>query len=370
MSGQRHVCVVTGSRAEFGLLRPVMESIRSHVQLRLSVIAAGAHLLPPTRTIEEVQAEFDVALIVPMQEGGETGRFADAVALGRGVERLARAFDDLRPDYVLVLGDRIEAFAAAAAASIGGIRVAHMHGGDRAEGIADESVRHAITKLAHIHLPATEASAERIIAMGEHEQTVHIVGSPAIDDLARFGPLTDDEFVDCGSPQIVFLMHPVGRPDDEEEHDAARVLEASQRVGRTCALDPNHDSGRAGIVRAIESAEICRHAHLPRRRFVGLLRRAKVLVGNSSAGLIEAAALGLWCVNIGPRQGGRERPGNVIDVLEPDSPALEQALRDALEGGPSRGRHPYGDGRAGARTATILATLNFDHHPLRKRNTY
>ncbi len=133
MSGQRHVCVVTGSRAEFGLLRPVMESIRSHPQLRLSVIAAGAHLLPPARTIKEVQAEFDLALIVPMQESDTTGRFADAVALGRGVEKLARAFESLRPDCVLVLGDRIEAMAAAAAASLGSIRVAQLHGGDRAE---------------------------------------------------------------------------------------------------------------------------------------------------------------------------------------------------------------------------------------------
>ena len=125
-------------------------------------------------------------------------------------------FAQIKPHCVLVLGDRIEAFAGASAGSIGGFMLAHMHGGDRAEGIADEAMRHAITKLAHLHLPATQESADRIIAMGEHADGVHVVGSPAIDGLDAIPPLSDEKYAALGSLEIVFLMHPIGRADDAE----------------------------------------------------------------------------------------------------------------------------------------------------------
>ncbi|MFN9973571.1 MAG: UDP-N-acetylglucosamine 2-epimerase, partial [Phycisphaerae bacterium] len=182
--GKKRIAVVTGSRAEFGLLRPVMTAIAAQPTLELAVIAAGSHLLLPANTVHEVKQAFRVGAVVPMQQPGKHTRIDDAEALGRGIARFARTFYKMNVDCVVVLGDRIEAFAAASAAAIGGIRVAHIHGGDRAEGVADESMRHAITKLAHIHFPASAESAQRILGLGEHPSTVHLVGSPAIDGLA------------------------------------------------------------------------------------------------------------------------------------------------------------------------------------------
>ena len=370
ISSKRTIAVITGTRAEFGLLRPVMRAIRDHPSLNLHTLVTGTHLLAPANTLNEVAAEFDIAARIAMQQPGESGRERDALALGRGIEAFAQQFAQSPPDFALVLGDRIEAFAAAIAAAVAGIRVAHMHGGDRAEGIADESLRHAISKLAHLHLPATETSAHRLIAMGEEPQRVHVVGSPAIDDIDATPPLPDQAFRELGEPRIVALLHPTGE-DDAMEHDrAARLLAICRQSAPTLSLHPNHDAGRGGILRAIEQSPVKQRAHLPRAQFLGLLRRARVLVGNSSAGLIEAAAIPIWSVNVGRRQSGRERAGNVIDVENWDYQTIEQAIRRALDQPIGRIAHPFGDGRTGARVADLLATIPPDALPLRKRNTY
>ncbi|MFZ2873574.1 MAG: UDP-N-acetylglucosamine 2-epimerase [Phycisphaerales bacterium] len=363
--------MVTGSRAEFGLLRPVMHAVARHPVLSLSVVAAGSHLVLPSPTFREVKAEFGAYLVegVPMQAAGRTTRRDDAEALGVGVSRFARVFDRLNPDWVVVLGDRIEAFAAAAAASVGGWMLAHIHGGDRAEGIADEAMRHAISKLAHLHFAATRESGERLVRMGEQPQRVHVVGSPAIDDLAAIPAMDPDEFEGLGAPTVVVLMHPIGRGDDAEEAGMTGVL-AGLDAERVLALPPNLDPGRCGIVRAIEAC-IPAHpeaqhragafigAHMARPAFVGMLKtlaaRGGVMVGNSSAGLIEAAALNLPVVNVGARQHGRERAGNVVDVDTPDSGTVRAGVRAARAIDRSAITHPYGEGRAGERIAELLA---------------
>jgi len=373
---KRRVAVITGTRAEFGLLKPVMRAIVDHEQLELLVIAAGSHLILPGVSFREVKAAFPIAEIVPMQIAGKTGRTEDAEALARGIARFTRAFDKLRPDWVVVLGDRIEAFAAAVAASVGGWALAHIHGGDRAEGIADEAMRHAITKLAHLHLPATPESAARVIKMGERPEHVHTVGSPAIDDLAAFAPLSDTDFEELGRPAVVFLMHPIGRSKELEEAGAASVLEAlsSERV---LALAPNLDAGREGILLAIANSGVRTTDHLPRERLIGLFKRLAaasprgVLVGNSSAALIECAALQLPAVDLGQRQGGRERCGNVVHVDSERSEAVVRAVCSARAIEPAGVTHPYGDGTAGPRIAAVLAQIN-PHDPalLRKRCPY
>jgi UDP-hydrolysing UDP-N-acetyl-D-glucosamine 2-epimerase len=357
-----------------------MRAVEEHKELELLVIAAGAHMILPGETFREVKKAFPIAGIVPMQMAGKTGRAEDAESLARGVARFAREFERLAPDWVVVLGDRIEPFAAAGAAAVAGYAIAHVHGGDRAEGVADESMRHAITKLAHLHLPATRESGERIVRMGEREDRVHVVGSPAIDELGGIEALGDEELAGFAArpgdgpwhPSVVFLMHPIGRDAAVEEDAALQVLEGLKDE-RVLALHPNFDPGREGILAAIEKSGVAAKAHLPRAAFVGLLKRmaaAKgVLVGNSSAGLIEAAALKVPVVDIGPRQGGRERCGNVVHV------DAAQAARDAVAQARALDLsalvHPYGDGHAGARIAEILAGTD-PHEPgfLRKRNTY
>lgn len=370
-SNRKHVCVVTGSRAEFGLLRPVMHAVAEHPLLSLSVVAAGSHLVLPSLTFREVRAEFGAHLAegVPMQVAGRTTRRDDAEALGVGVSRFARVFDRLNPDWVVVLGDRIEAFAAAAAANVGGWMLAHVHGGDRAEGIADEAMRHAISKLAHLHFAATSESGERLVKMGEQPPRVHVVGSPAIDDLAAIPAMDPDAFEGLGAPTVVVLMHPVGRDEVSEEVEMAGVL-AGLSGERTLALPPNLDPGRNGIVRAIEACipthREAQHragafigTHMPRPAFVAMLKtlaaRGGVMVGNSSAGLIEAAALKLPVVNVGTRQHGRERAGNVVDVGTPDAGAVQAGVRVARAIDRSAITHPYGEGLAGERIAELLA---------------
>lgn len=380
----RRIAVVTGSRAEFGLLAPVMRAIQARDDELLMVIAAGSHLVSPATTYREVKAAFGPSIVdaVPMQVAGRSGRSADVEAMGAGVARFGRAFIRCAPDWVVVLGDRIEAFAAAAAASVGGLALAHIHGGDRAEGVADEAMRGAITKLAHLHLAASEQSAARLIRMGERPETVRAVGSPAIDGLREIPPLTEARYRELGAPTIVLSLHPIGRLPEHEETVAAAALDAclDEASARILAFHPNLDAGREGILRAIESAQnrspdrLRVVPHLPRSEFVGLLKRIAptggVLVGNSSAGLIEAAAIPIACVDIGPRQGGRERAGNVVWATE---------SRDQIAAAISRAQglnlaglaHPYGDGHAGPRVAAALAEVN-PHDPrlLRKRCAY
>jgi UDP-hydrolysing UDP-N-acetyl-D-glucosamine 2-epimerase len=390
------VAVITGSRAEFGLLTPVMRAVKAHPRLKLQVIAAGSHFLLPARTIREVEAAFPVAARVRMQDSAKSRRtrLDDSAATGRGIAGFARAFASLKPDWVVVLGDRIEAFAAAGAASIAGIAVAHIHGGDRAEGIADEAMRHAITKLAHLHLAATEQSAERIRRMGEAAEHVYNVGSPAIDGLRAIEPMSEAEAKKLGDPGVVVLFHPAGFAEPGEEGERASMLLQAVELcltGPVLCLAPNHDPGReeidremrrwcsgGGVGRAARERPARYSGHLPRERFAALLKRVALrdglLVGNSSAGLIEAAAIGLRAIDVGERQGGRERPPNVVHLDLPRSNWVidEGELRAALRRAERRlGEHPYGDGRAGPRIARLLASTD-PHDPtlLRKRNAY
>lgn len=368
-TGTKKVAVVTGSRAEFGLLRPVMAAVQAHPRLELSVIAAGSHLIPPAETFREVKRAFPVADSVPMQRPGPSTRFDDAEALGVGVSRFARSFRGHSPDWVVVLGDRIEAFAAASAASIAGIPLAHIHGGDRAEGIADEAMRHAITKLAHLHLAATVQSGERISRMGERPDVVHVVGSPAVDGLGDAAPMDDEAWRALGAPGAVVLMHPMGRHPEDEEAAAAAVIEGALAAveGTVLCLDPNRDPGREGVGRAIETAcgtggRVSAQGHVPRAVLVSLLLRLRdeggVLVGNSSAGLIEAAVLRVPTVNVGARQAGRERAGNVVDVARERAAEVSGGIQRALALDLAGCGHPYGDGRSGERIAGILATVD------------
>ena len=351
----RRVAVVTGTRADYGLLEPVMRAVDLHTGLALQCVVAGTH--HTTASADDIA--FPAAVAVVMQQADDTGRAADAAALGRGVSGFADAFRELKPDWVVVLGDRIEAFAAAAAAAVGGQRVTHLHGGDRAEGVADESMRHAISKLAHLHLPATAQSAHRLEQMGEDRQRIHVVGSPAIDGLDAIDPATN-------APDLVVMLHPVGDDDDTECARMAALLHATRHHSRL-VMAPNADPGARGIRQALDDAGITAVEHLPRSRFIAALKGASALVGNSSAGLIEASACGTPAVNVGDRQAGRETPPSVVTCGHGD---IAAALREALSLDAATLSHPYGDGDTGPRVASLLATVRFDAAGLRKRNTY
>lgn len=354
----KSIAVITGSRAEYGLLEPVLDAIDAHDALSHQLIVTGTHLT--TKSGRDIRHH--VAAKVKMQRtGAAASREEDVQSLGRGVMAIGRVLPELTPDFVLVLGDRIEALAGALAAQVGGYRLAHIHGGDRAEGVSDEAMRHAISKMAHLHFAATAQSKQRLIRMGEEKKYVFNVGSPAIDGLKHVTPDED-------APELIVIQHPVGGSPDDEYRWMESTLAATTDYSRLI-LSPNHDPGRNAILRAIVDAKLTPTDHLPREKFLSLLAGAKAIVGNSSAGLIEASYLKTPAVNLGPRQAGREKPNSVIDAKYGESPT-KRAIKKAISMQTAGLRQPYGNGKAGERIAEKLASIDLDKVPLHKHNVY
>jgi len=368
----RRICFVSGTRAEFGLMRSVLEAIRAHPKLELQLVATGMHLdRSRGRSIDQIRDEgFRIDAIVPWAEKDLSAR-ATAVATGKAVAHLADEFERLQSDIVLVVGDRVEPFAAASATHISGRIVAHVHGGDRALGIVDDSLRHAITKLAHVHFPATRASARRIARLGEDPWRIIRAGSPGLDgitrlassasDISRELPELDDELF------ALLVVHPQSS-NEQEQHQLARKLAntCAARFDRVVIVYPNNDPGSDGIIRAWDAMQnhpkLIFRANLSRPLFLGLLRDATVLVGNSSSGIIEAASFGTPVIDVGTRQAGRECGKNVFHVSKP-GPEIDRLLakiqnRDL----PMRfGTHNLYAGRnAGKTIAQALARIPLD----------
>lgn len=360
LQSKLHLTIATGSRAEFGLLRSTIDAAIDDARIGLQLVVMGSHFIAGTHR-EIKKLGYEVADEIRMQKRGQVGRVADAEALGRGVQGFARHIESVKPDIVLVLGDRIEAFAAAAASAVAGVRLAHVHGGDRAEGVADESMRHAISKLSHIHLAATEESRQRLIKMGEPDDLVFNIGSPAVDGLHDIQPASD-------APELILLLHPTGDEDGVEQQRMKMLLDATADLSRLI-LEPNHDPGRQGIMHAMHEAGIEAIGHLPRACFLSRLKGARAIVGNSSAGLIEAAVLGTPCVNLGSRQAGREKPGNVIDA-DFNRRSIRAAIKKALKMSRHAINHPYGPGGTGKAIIELLANLELSEVPIHKRNAY
>lgn len=373
-SSSHLIAVVTGTRAEFGLLRSVMRAIAAQPGLALRTLVTGLHLVQDTwREVRD--SGFAIDAKVRMQRPGAVGRAADVAALGRGITGIGRVLAQWQPTLTLVLGDRIEALAAGSAAAVGGWRLGHIHGGDRAEGVADEAMRHALSKLAHLHFAACASSARRLVRMGEDPARVLNVGSPALDELKLHPPATDEQLQALGLPTtqpfVVVLQHPTGAADRIEQQRMHATLRATRRWPRL-VLAPNYDPGRAGVLAALREARAAVVEHLPRALFVGVLKRAAVLVGNSSAGMIEASAVrpgGLPVVNLGSRQAGRERGRNVLDCEESET-AIRAAVTRALTDPPRARRQPFGDGTAGVRIAQLLGAMDWTKLPVQKRNCY
>ena len=316
---RKRVAVVTGTRAEYGLLRSSIEAIDAHPQLELQIVATGMHLLRKFgHTIDDIRADgWPVAARVRMQTGTD-GSTDQATGLGRGVAGIARYLEHAKSDIVLVLGDRIEAMAAALAAVTTGRVLAHIHGGDVALGDFDESLRHAITKLAHIHLTATRKSQRRVLRLGESAAHVHLVGAPGLDRLRELISESPPRKKCPGTALVV--QHAHGRDIATEKKVASNILNAVADAGlKRLVLYPNSDRGYRGVLRAIDqhrkqspAADVLVRESLPRDDFLRALLDADLLIGNSSCGLIEAPLAGTPVVNVGARQAGRHarRLGN------------------------------------------------------------
>ena len=373
MPERRRICFVTGSRAEYGLMRSTLRAISKHPRLQLQIIATGMHLDPlhgrPLSVFIGEASKPDVVVPWPPSQTPSL----TAVSTGHVTAALAEAFANLKSEVVLVVGDRVEAFAAASAAHISQIPLAHIHGGDRALGQIDDALRHAITKLSHIHFPATRASAHRIAQLGEDRFRIHRVGSPALDGIDRIAKVAMP-FGNKSPHSALIVLHPVSPDIQSEARLAKAILTAAKKIfDMVIAIYPNNDPGSKGIIRVWESDPLLlSFRDLSRPHFLEILSNTSVLVGNSSSGIIEAASFGTPVINIGDRQKGRERNANVIDV-----PANPAAIRRALKKVWNNGRpirfprkNIYGSGRTSEKIAHILATIPLDDRLRRKLIAY
>jgi len=386
MTSNKKITVITGTRAEYGAARSIMDAIKCHPSLTLSVIVTGMHLSREHGyTINEIKKDgFVIDATVDMLLSNDTGA-AMAKSIGIGIFGIAQALEQIKPDIVLVLGDRGEPFAGAVAAAYMNIPVAHVHGGDSTSGgCIDESIRHSITKFAHIHFPATKESAERIIKMGEETWRVHDVGAPALDSILNVILISKEQLhikfsLNANEPLLLAIQHPVTTQPENASNEMRTTLKALAELKiQTILVYPNSDAGGRSMIEAIKEYEylpfLRTFKSLPHIEYLSLLNIADVLVGNSSSGIIEASSFHLPVVNIGIRQEGRQRVDNVIDVAS-DKEKIIEAINTALHDEAFKQKvnecvNPYGDGRAGFRIAEVLAGLDIDQKLLQKRITY
>ena len=382
----KKVLLLTGTRAEYGLLKSSMEEIRNHDDLSLSIVATGMHLSPKHgMTIEDIRDDgFTVDKEVLMQIDADSGS-AMAKSLGVGVMGLTDAFEDLDPDVVLLLGDRDEALAGTLAAAHLNIPVAHIHGGDSMHGaVIDDSIRHAITKFAHLHFPASELSAERIRKMGEEEWRITISGAPGLDDVltGSFADPTEvlDRYeLDPSRSLFLLVQHPVTTQPNRAREQMVVTLDAIETFDAQVAIIyPNSDAGGDRIIEEIESREFSQSVRtfrsLPRGEYLALMDSADVMIGNSSSAIIEAPSFNLPVVDIGPRQEGRERAKNTISVSH-DEDEIRKAISRGLEDEDfiqqiRSNSNPYDYGGAGERIVKRLSEVDDLEGLLQKRLTY
>lgn len=375
----RKVCYVSGTRADFGLMQSTLQAIHTHSELELSLIVTGMHLAPGYGdTVDDIErAGLPVSIRVPLDMEPATGATM-ARNVGRMLTAFVDAFETLTPDVVLLLGDRGEMLAGALAAIHLNIPVVHIHGGERS-GTVDEPVRHAISKLSHWHCTATADAAERLVRMGERREQVFVTGAPGLDGLEALATvpratLLAQAGLRTDAPLALMVYHPVLQEATAAGDEAGQIIDVLLAQGiQIVALLPNADAGSAAIRTALRARahQPGMHVatHFPRAYFACWMAAADLMIGNSSAGIIEAATFGTPVINIGMRQNLRERNENVVDV-----PAVAEVIAMAAAAALTRGRlaraNVYGDGNSAQRIAALLADLPLDQTVLMKTNAY
>jgi UDP-hydrolysing UDP-N-acetyl-D-glucosamine 2-epimerase len=370
---ERRICVVTGSRAEYGLLRNLMRGLQARSDVRLQVLATGMHLVPECgMTIEEIRSDgFTIDECVESQLASDSTT-GTAKSLGLGIIGCTDALRRLQPHIVVLLGDRYEILGAAMSASLLGIPVAHVSGGEVTEGAIDEWIRHAITKASWWHFVATYAYRDRVIQLGEAPDRVFAVGDPALDSINELPVLersTLEESIGLSLVAPIFLVtyHPATLGDKRPEEALSELLAALDDFPQATVVmtRPNADAGGHLLTELIE-AWVARNAHrarcvasLGQVRYLSLMRLADAVIGNSSSGIVEAPALRVATVNVGPRQDGRLRASSIVDCPESRqdiAAAIRQVLAPEFSAALPQTISLYGESGASARMTEWLAT--------------
>lgn len=385
---KKKICVVITARPSYSRVRTLLEGLRDHKNVELQIIA----------TTSFVANKFGEAVNVLKEDGFEPNwilntlmeadtRFTAAKVTGMQTIELASAFQNLRPDIAVTIADRYETIATAIAASYSNIPLAHVQGGE-VTGNIDEKVRHAITKMADIHLVANDDAYKRVLKLGEHEKSVFNVGCPSIDiakevmdnkeELEKFTPFGKyigvGKEIDPSQPYVVVMQHPLTTSVETSRADISKTLHAVKKLNmQAIVMWPNPDSGTEGTsegIRRFRELEQPKNFYFFKNirpgDFLRMLMKSACLIGNSSVGIRESAFLGVPVVNIGNRQLDRQRGKNVIDVPT-DEDAILKAIQSQIKHGPYESEHVYGNGNAGQKAADILAKSNIDTN---KRLTY
>lgn len=372
----RKICVVTGTRAEYGLLRPVMERVRATAGLDLQVIATGMHLSPEfDLTYRDIETDgFHIDLKVEMLLSSDTPSGV-AKSMGLGLIGFGEALQQLQPDLMLVLGDRYEIFVAVAAALVARIPVAHVHGGETTEGAFDEALRHAITKMSHLHFVAAAEYRDRVIQLGEQPERVFLVGGLGIDNIKNLKLMDRPELeasldFRLGPRNLLVTFHPVTLENSTSAGQMAELLAALDDLKDTHLIFtmPNADTdGRVlfDMIRQFVATHPNARAYtsLGQLRYLSCIRHVDGVVGNSSSGLAEAPSFHKGTINIGDRQRGRLKAESVIDCA-PERAAIGAALQrlyaPEFQTMLANVRNPYGEGGAGEKIVKILRDQSLD----------
>lgn len=371
MGTPRRIAVVTGSRAEYGLLYWILRDLQDDPGFELQLIVTGMHLAPEFgMTVRQIELDgFPIHRRVEMLLSSDTpGGIARSMALG--IIGMSEALEYLQPEFVLVLGDRFEILAAVQACLIHKVPVAHLAGGDVTEGAFDESIRHAITKMAHVHFVTNAQSGRRVVQMGESPSSVHVVGSPGLDHLRRT-PLLDRAALETalgaslGTRNLLVTFHPVTLDPAEGAQQFEELLAALGELPLDVTLwftRPNADTGGRALAARLD-AWVADHADRARAftslgqlRYLSLMALVDGVVGNSSSGLYEAPSFDVATVDIGDRQAGRLAATSVIRCA-PERSAVKAALQRALGPRPTGTTNPYGDGHTSRRVLDVLRDL-------------
>ena len=369
-SMNRKICVVTGSRADYGLLRWVMQGIKDDPELTLQIIATGMHLSATFGlTYNEIEAdgfEIDYKVGVLSQDDSSRGI---AESISNVLVGCARAFNDLEPDIIIVLGDRFEIFAAATAALVARIPVAHLHGGEITSGAFDEALRHSITKMSHLHFVAGEEYRNRVIQLGEDPKKVFLVGGLGIDNIKKLALLNKTQLeialgIKFSDKSLMVTFHPVTLDAESPEHQMKELLAALSHLHDTTLIFtmPNADTGGHALIKMIEefvnqNENAKAFTSLGQLKYLSCISYVDGVVGNSSSGITEVPTFKKGTINVGDRQLGRIQAASVINC-EPIEKDIERAIKTLysfeFKSNLAATENPYGEGGASAKVVKAL----------------
>ncbi len=381
---KRKITVTTGTRAEYGILRPLIKQIISSKSLKLHLIVCGMHLSKKHGfTINEIKKDhIPISSIIEMMPKQDTN-YEMSLAVGRGIIEFSKAFKKIKPDINLILGDRDEALASAISAYHMNIPNAHIHGGDKTKAGIDEYNRHALTKISNIHFAGSKKSMQRILKMGERKKFVFHTGSPSIDEISE-NKISKKLFLEkkykikIKGDEILLLQHPVTSQTSLSEQQITNTLNALSKFEKNIiAIAPNSDAGSNAIYLKLKSfsknnSNLKLFPNLPRNDYLGFLSCCGVLVGNSSSGFIEGSYFKIPIVNIGIRQNMREGGSNIIFVKDFSKTQIHKAVRNAYQKNTSKIKkyNVYGNGNASKKIIKILKEIKIDDELIQKQISY